>query len=126
METLFWAVVLLGTAGTLFWLSSRLEPHWCSPDGAQFTCRVQEIDATGRPVSRWYEARAEVVEGKVAIRKKVLMRKGEAVDPRTVSARSDHPPRGRAIYLLPGEPLLAVRIPTSSRAVTCLDAILTR
>ena len=89
MDTLFWAIVLLGTVAGLFWLASRIEPHWSSPDGTHFTCRVQEIDATGRPTTRWYEARGEVVEGEVAITKKVLMRKGEAVDPRPVSARSD-------------------------------------
>ena len=32
-------------------------------------------------------------------------------------------PRGKAIYLLPGHPLLAVRVPESSRAVACLDAL---
>lgn len=126
METLFWTVVLLGLAGALFWSASRFEPHWCSPDGTQFTCRVREIDATGRPVSRWYEARAEVVEGKVAIRKKVLMRKGEAADPRAVSARSEHAPRGRSIYFLTGTPMVAIRVPATSRAATCLDALATR
>ncbi len=125
MDTLLWAIVLLGVVGALFWLASRIEPHWSSPDGALFTCRVQEIDATGRPNTRWYEARGEVVEGKVAITKKVLMRRGVAVDPRTVSARSDHAPRRRAIYLLSGTPMFAVRVPESSPAATCLDALVT-
>ena len=125
MDTLLWAVVLLGVVAALFWLASRIEPHWSSPDGVHFTCRVQEIDATGRPATRWYEARAEVVEGKVAITKKVLMRRGTAVDPRTVSARSEHAPRRRAIYLLPGTPTFAVRVPRSSPAATCLDALVT-
>jgi len=125
MDTLFWVIVLLGAAGGLFWLASRIEPHWSSPDGTHFTCRVQEIDATGRPTTRWYEARGEVVEGMVAITKKVLMRKGEAVDPRPVSARSDHAPRGKAIYLLRGAPSYAVRVPRSSRAAERMQSLLT-
>jgi len=125
MDTLFWAVVLLATVAGLFWLASRIEPHWSSPDGSRFTCRVQEIDATGRPTTRWYEARCEIVEGGVAITKKLLMRKGQAVDPRPVSARSDHAPRRKAIYLLAGTPLYAVRVPSSSRAAERMDALLT-
>ena len=125
MDTAFWTIVLLGTVAGLFWLASRIEPHWSSSDGTHFTCRVQEIDATGRPTTRWYEARCELVEGEVAITKKVLMRKGQAVDPRPVSARSDHAPRRKAIYLLPGAPMYAVRVPSSSRAADRLDALLT-
>src|SRR3954464_15067268 len=125
MDTLFWAVVLLGTVAGLFWLASRIQPPWSSADGTPFTRRVQEIDATGRPTTRWYEARGEVVGGEVAITKKLLMRKGEAVDPRPVSARSDPAPRRKAIYLLAGTPLLAVRVPSSSRAAERLDALLT-
>jgi hypothetical protein len=124
MDTVFWTVVLLGTVAALFWLASRIEPHWSSPDGSRFTCRVQEIDATGRSTTRWYEARCEIVEGEVAITKKVLMRKGQAVDPRPVSARSDHAPRRKAIYLLAGSPLYAVRVPSSSRAAERMDALL--
>ena len=124
MDTVFWGVVLLATVGGLFWLASRIEPHWCSVDGANFTCRVQEIDATGRPTTRWYEARCEVVEGGVAITKKVLMRKGKTVDPRPVSARSDHAPRRKAIYLLGGTPMCAVRVPSSSPAADRMDGLL--
>jgi hypothetical protein len=126
MMTAFWAVVLVAGAGLLFWLSARLEPHWSAPDGSRFTCRVQDIDATGRPASRWYAARVEVVEGKVAITKKVLIRGGETVDHRSVSARSDHTPRRRAIYLLPGRPTLAVRVPEASPAATRLNALVSR
>ena len=124
MDTAFWVIVLLAAVVALFWLASRIEPHWSSPDGTYFTCRVQEIDPTGRPTTRWYEARGEVVEGEVAITKKVLMRKGQAVDPRPVSARSDHAPRRKAIYLLAGAPLYAVRVPRSSPAAERMDALL--
>ena len=91
--TVLWAVLLIGVAGGLLWLATRFEPHWSAADGSRFTCRVQEIDGSGRPVSRWYDARAEVVDGKVVITKKVLMRRGTPVDPRAVSARSDDAPR---------------------------------
>jgi hypothetical protein len=123
MDTALWAIVLLATVGGLFWLASRIEPHWSSSDGTHFTCRVQEIDATGRPTTRWYEARGEVVEEEVAITKKLLMRKGKAVDPRPVSARSDDAPRRRAIYLLAGTPMYAVRVPSSSPAASRMDAL---
>jgi hypothetical protein len=126
MGTVVWTIVLLAAVAGLFWLASRIEPHWSSPDGTHFTCRVQEIDVTGRPTTRWYEARCEVVEGGVAITKKLLMRKGEAVDPRPVSARSEDAPRGKAIYLLAGTPIYAVRVPRSSQAALRLDALLAR
>jgi hypothetical protein len=122
--TVLWAVVLIGVAGTLLWLATRFEPHWSASDGTRFTCRVQEIDPTGRPASRWYEARAQIVDEKVVITKKVLMRRGVPVDARVVSARSDEAPRGRAIYLLGGSPLLAVRVPRRSPAATRLEALL--
>jgi hypothetical protein len=121
--TLVWTLLLIGAAIGMLWLAARIEPHWSAPDGSRFTCRVQEIDATGRPTTRWYEARAEVIDGKVAITKKVLMRRGAAVDPRVVSARSDEAPRGHAIYLLSGTPLLAVRVPRKSPAMSRLDAL---
>jgi hypothetical protein len=121
--TLVWAVLLIGAALGMLWLATRIEPHWSAPDGSRFTCRVQEIDATGRPTTRWYEARAEVIDGKVAIAKKVLMRRGAAVDARVVSARSDEAPRGQAIYLLMGTPLLAVRVPKKSPAMSRLDTL---
>jgi hypothetical protein len=123
--TAFWAIALLGLAGWLLWLATRFEPHWSAADGNRFTCRVQELDPSGRAMSRWYDARAEVVDGKVVITKKLLMRRGTPVDPRAVSARSDDAPRGRAIYLLAGAPLLAVRLPRRSPAVTRLEALLT-
>jgi len=126
MDTVVWAIVLLAVVVGLFWLASRIEPHWSSSDGTHFTCRVQEIDLTGRPTTRWYEARCEVVEGGVAITKKLLMRKGETVDPRPVSARSDDAPRGKAIYLLPGTPTYAVRVPSSSQAARRMDALMAR
>src|SRR3954471_12483588 len=124
MVTAFWVIVLLGAVMGLFWLASRIEPHWSSADGTHFTCRVQEIDATGRPTTRWDEARGEVVGGEVAITKKLLMRKGEAVDPRPVSARSHAAPRRKAIYLLAGAPLYAVRVPCSSGGESRMDALL--
>ena len=122
--TALWAVLLIGLAAWLLWLAARFEPHWAAADGSRFTCRVQEINPSGRPESRWYDARAEVVDGKVVITKKVLMRRGVPVDAREVSARSDDAPRGRAIYLLGGAPLLAVRLPKRSPAVSRLKALL--
>src|SRR6266550_6890724 len=124
MVTAFWVIVLLAAVVGLFWVAARIEPHWSSADGTYFTCRVQESDPTGRPTTRWYEARGEVVEGGVAITKKVLMRKGKAVDPRPVSARSDHAPRRKAIYFLDGTPTCAVRVPSSSPAAARMDGLL--
>jgi hypothetical protein len=123
MANLLWVVLALLVVAGLFWLANAIEPHWCSPDGLRFTCRVQEIDATGRSVSRWYDARAEIDGDLVAIKRKVLMRSIGSVDARRVAARSDRAPRRRAIYLLDGDPLIALRIPDSSRAVTRLDAL---
>jgi hypothetical protein len=124
MMNAVWVVVALAVVVGMFWLAAAMEPHWCSRDGSRFTCRVQEIDAAGRAVSRWYDARAEVQGDSVAITKKVLMRSGDSLDPRHVAARSDRAPGRRAIYLLDGRPMLAVRVPSTSRAVSRLDAML--
>jgi hypothetical protein len=120
-----WVIVSVGVVGGLFWLASRIEPHWCSGDGLSFTCRVQELDASGRPVSRWVEARAAIREGRVSIQRKVLIATARKVDTSTrrVVARSDAPPRGRAVFLLDGEPTMAMRVPVRSRAVARLDEL---
>ena len=98
---LFWAVVLLATVAGLFWLASRIEPHWSSADGTHFTCRVQEIDATGRPTTRWYEARCEVVEGRSGHHEEGIDEEGQGGgSPTGVGPLRSRTLAGKAIYLL--------------------------
>jgi hypothetical protein len=123
MANVAWVVLTLAVVAGLFWLAHAMTPHWCSPDGLRFTCRVQEIDATGRASSRWYDARAEIRGDEVAITKKVLMRPGGFWDPRRVTARSPQAPGRRAIYLLDGQPRIAMSVPVESRAVAQLDRV---
>jgi hypothetical protein len=144
-----WAVLMLGTAGLIVWISKRFEPHWVSRDGRVFTCRIQRIDLPGNrsgpqstpymprglfgggagqrmPISErvnpsgWREARAAIVEGGVELRRRRSMRPEPR---RMVLSRAPQAPKGRAIYLLDGDGYLSLRVPARSRAVAHLDEL---
>jgi len=123
MLDLLWFVAMVVVAATLLVLGLRMEPHWCSPDGSSFTCRVQHVDHRTGSSSRWADARAEITDDGVVIRRKVLLRLSESDDPRAVLRRADSSPRGKAVFLMGGEPMTALRVPAGSRAVPRLDAL---
>ena len=45
-------IAFLGGCVLLLWLSRRIEPHWVSKDGQQFTCRVAELPPSGARSAR--------------------------------------------------------------------------
>jgi hypothetical protein len=59
---LSWGLLLLFLGGCvlLIWLSRRIEPHWVSKDGQQFTCRVAELHPERGEVGPWTQARVAV------------------------------------------------------------------
>lgn len=123
MADLFWLLVSLAVVGGLFWLARQIEPHWSAPDGSSFTCRVQTLDPTGASSTRWVDARAFVEGDRLSIKRKVLVRFEDAGPPRAVVARSQHEPRGKAVFVLDGDPLLALRVPIGSAAVPLLASM---
>lgn len=123
---LLWAVAMLAVAAGAAVLASRIEPHWCAPDGRSFTCRVQAIRADGQPDGRWVAARADVGGGGVSIRASVAGLRDGSSACRPVIGRAAGGPKGRAVFLLGGAPALALRVPARSPAAAVLDASVAR
>jgi hypothetical protein len=121
--TAFWVALFVAAGIGLIVLSSRMEPHWCAKDVSAFTCRVQELTLRGDPITRWQDARAVVVDDAVSVTRKTLMRPTGPEPPRRVLLRAPAAPSGRAVFLLDGQPQLALRVPQRSPAVARLEAI---
>jgi hypothetical protein len=108
------------------WLSRRIEPHWVSKDGQQFTCRVAELHAERGEVGSWDQARVAVNGDNgltVAVKPKLFRMPGSRAPIRMlrVEGRTDSDRSGLVVYLLSGEEQMALRVPKKSRAVDILD-----
>lgn len=121
-------VLVVAAGGALVWLAFRMEPHWVSKDGSRFICRGQLVDDRGNTQSRWNEYRFRITDdGEVAAsRRGFVGRSGTGLW--RVAARSDDPPRRKAVFLMhpvrDAGSMLAIRMPASSRAVDSLDDLL--
>jgi len=123
-----WAVLMAAGAFALLWLAYRMNAgtrvHRRAEDGSWFSCDVQEVAPSGETVGRWRPARAEVVAGGLTIVGTVAgddLRPGDA--PHPVVGRSGSPPRGWAVFLLGGDPILAVRVPDGSPTAAEIEAL---
>jgi hypothetical protein len=105
-------------------MNQRAHPHRRAADGSWFSCEVQLLSTTGATLGTWRPARAEVVAGGLTIVGTVA---GAAVEPgdspRPVVGRAGDPPRGWAVFLVGGDPLLALRVPARSPTVAEVDAL---
>ena len=121
-------ILFLGGCVLLIWLSRRIEPHWVSKDGQQFTCRVAELHPEQGEVGSWSQARVAVTGDEaltVAVKPKLFRRPGSQTPIRMfrVEGRADSDRQGLVVYLLKGEGQLALRVPKRSRAVATLDEL---
>ncbi len=123
-----WALLILFLGGCvlLMWLSRRIEPHWVSKDGQQFTCRVAELHSERGEIGSWDQARVAVNGDDgltVAVKPKLFRMPGSRAPIRMlrVEGRTDSDRSGLVVYLLSGEEQMALRVPKKSRAVTILD-----
>lgn len=121
-------VAFLGACVLLLWLSRRIEPHWVSKDGQQFTCRVAELYPERGEVGSWSEARVAINGDNgvtVAVKPKLLRLPGHRSPIRLfrVAGRADSDRKGLVVYLLTGEQQMALRVPKRSRAVATLDEL---
>jgi hypothetical protein len=112
----------------LIWLSRRIEPHWVSKDGQQFTCRVADLHPERGEVGPWSEARVAINGDDgltVAVKPKLLRLPGHRSPIRImrVVGRADSDRKGLVVYLLKGEEEMALRLPRRSRAVARLDEL---
>ena len=113
----------------MYYLGSRIEPHWVGRDGRRMILAAQFLDDHGVPVGRRFEARVLVLpDGMLVVGKKRMMRRRNSGW--WVEAKSPEPPRRRQVFLLrPADPTIdsgsiAVTIPARSRAGPILDALL--
>jgi hypothetical protein len=116
-------IAFVAALAALAWFAHRIEPHWASKDGMRFTCRVQKVDAHHQPDGRWREARAEIHHETVRIVPKALGSRLGAFEMRRVARRLPDEVHRRVVFVLEGEPMLAIRVPRGSRAVAALEAI---
>jgi hypothetical protein len=121
-------ILFLGACVLLIWLSRRIEPHWVSKDGQQFTCRVAELHPERGEVGAWTQARVAVNGDAgltVAVKPKLFRLPGTRSPIRMfrVEGRADSDRSGLVVYLLSGEDQMALRVPKRSRAVATLDEL---
>lgn len=116
-------VIALAAFGGLLWLAYRIEPHWASKDGRRMIARVQPLGNRDEPGGRWREMRASVDGDTVILSTRGLGSLGLRSAYR-VRGKSPQPPKGRAIYILEGDRRLLLRVPSTSRAIPVLDALI--
>jgi hypothetical protein len=120
-------VLFLAACGFLMWLSRRIEPHWVSKDGQRFTCRVADLSPEHGEVGPWAEARVASNGDAltVAVKPKVFRspKSRRPVVVVRVLGRAESDRAGLLIYMLGGQPPMALRVPKSSRAVKTLDQL---
>jgi hypothetical protein len=115
--------------GGLYYLSTRIEPHWAAKDQSRFLTVAQELDHHGLPLGHRRDVRVHFDPGGEAllVSRRSWMRPSPAVW--TVKSRSATG-RGRYVYVLrPAAKLgdvalLALRVPQRSKVVPRLDALL--
>ena len=120
-----WIVGSVAVLAALFWFAVRVEPHWSAKDGKSFTCRVQPIRSSGAIEGRWREARAIVSGNEVKL---IVRGLGQLVTPyqaHQVLRQADPEQPRRAVFVLSGDPMYLLRIPSSSKAVPVLQALIT-
>ena len=122
-------IAFLGGCVLLLWLARRIEPHWVSKDGQQFTCRVAELYPDRGEVGPWSEARVAINGDDaltVAVKPKLLRLPGHRSPIRVlrVAGRADSDRKGLVVYMLTGpDAQMALRIPKRSRAIATLDEL---
>ncbi len=116
-------------AGGLYYLSSRIEPHWVAKDRSRFLTVAQDLDQHGIPVGRRRDVRVHMddeSESLLVSRRSIMRQDSGTIW--TVKSRSTKGKRN--IYVLrPEEPsadvgLLALRVPKDSKVVPRLDELL--
>ncbi|MCU0259712.1 MAG: hypothetical protein MUE78_01710 [Ilumatobacteraceae bacterium] len=129
MTELLSIVLVIAAAYGAYRLARLIEPHWVSKDGTRFVCRGQLIEQRGGAPGRDHEYRVIVQDDGTLLAGR---RSGIRIDPTPwrLVGRAPDAARRRAIFLLDGGDdagrMLALRLPTSSRAVAVLDALVSR
>jgi hypothetical protein len=125
---LAWFLGAVAVCGGLLYLAHRIEPHWVAKDGTRFLTTAQPIERSGASVGRVREVRVAILpDGQLMVSRRSMLKTHSGTW--RIQAKAPEPPRGRQLYLLrpvpedPMDDLLALRVPTSSRVVPALDAL---
>ena len=128
MTDLLWVLGAIVVCGSMFFVASRMEPHWVAKDGTRFISTAQLIDRFGQTIGRRREVRVVILpDGGLMVSRRSLIKSTSGIW--RIQAKSPNPPKGRQLYLLreiPPDPdgeLLALRLPASSKVVPALDAV---
>jgi hypothetical protein len=118
---------ILAACGGLYYLSSRIEPHWVAKDRSRFLTVAQELDVHGLPIGRRRDVRVHLDNESEAllVSRRSMLRPGSGMW--TVKSKSTS--RNRNVYVLrPASPddtgLLALRVPQKSPVIPRLDELL--
>jgi hypothetical protein len=129
MNDVLWTILFVAIVAGMWFVAYRMDPHWVSKDGERFIANAQLMDHHGNTLGGWREYRFEVLsDGHVASRRRSRYVPRDSRVWR-VRARSDGTSPKKTVFVLgeddaAGE-MLAVRVPTSSRAVPVLDGLTT-
>jgi len=122
-------LAILTICGGMWFLASRIEPHWVSRDRSRFFAVVTELDQWGAPVGRKREVRIYLDDDSdsLLIARRSVMRPNSAAW--VIKSKAPKPPRGRVVFLLrsvsPAEVTkLALRVPTRSKILPRLEEML--
>jgi hypothetical protein len=128
---LLWTLAAIAGCAGLYYLSTRIEPHWVGRDGRRMIVSAQLLDDRGAPVGRRFEARIVVlVDGMLVVTKKRFFRRRQSGW--WLHAKSPDPPRRREVYVLrPANTSIdsgsiAVTLPAKSQAIPVFDGLLAR
>lgn len=119
---------ILGACGGLYYLSSRIEPHWVAKDQSRFLTVAQELDDHGLPIGRKRDVRVHLADESDAllVSRRSMLRPSSSMW--TIKSKSTIK-RNRNVYVLrPASPgadvaYLALRVPQRSKVTPRLDAI---
>ena len=141
-------IAVLGACVLMLWLSFKYEPHWVSRDGQRMRCYGQIVSRSGESTGRWREllvgrnddttVAVRPRRGSLAVsnyrpgttgRSTLLARRTKRPSYWRVLGTNPAPESRKVIYLLstsdPAFPeMLAIRLPTNSRAIAMLDGLI--
>jgi hypothetical protein len=125
----FWFLLAIVVCAGLVYLGYRIEPHHVSRDGTRFLCTGQWISAEGDNDGRKREVWVSVISpGQLQV--DVKRRLHHDVTTWSLEGKSEAPPRKRAVYVLRaphvlgGTQRMSITMPSNSRAIAILDAML--
>ena len=122
-------VGIVAVCGGMYFLASRIEPHWVAKDQSRFLTVAQDLDHHGLPIGRRRDVRVQFAadQRSLVVGRRSLVRSNPAVW--TVKSKSEVSRRRLAYVLRPADrggdiALLAIRVPHDSKVVARLDALL--